>query len=191
MSLLQKDWPNGAWSTEPDDSEWMTAAGLRAYALRHPSFGHWCGYVEVPKDHPLFGVGIGEESPALAAALERRKEQPIGEHPSFAVMLAAVFGGGVKPSPAIVFSVHGGITFADAAYWTGGDPNSWWFGFDCGHCDDVSPGMLKYGLAMLGEDAMRGQEYRELAYVFAECERLAEQLAQVTIEVKPGMREGE
>ncbi|MEM5852903.1 MAG: hypothetical protein QW228_00830 [Candidatus Aenigmatarchaeota archaeon] len=29
--------------------------GLQCLALRHPIFGHWCGYVGIDKNHPLFG----------------------------------------------------------------------------------------------------------------------------------------
>lgn len=170
--------PPGPWNAEPDSSEWVTAAGLKAYALRHTTLGCWCGYVEVPPGHPLFGVGYSEESAALSDSLARRKAQPIGENPSFAVLVACAIGGGVIASPTFVFMVHGGITFAGAGYWPGADKDSWWYGFDCGHCDDIQPGMLKYYSDSKGT-------YRDLAYVFAECESLAEQLAEVKVDDRP------
>lgn len=64
--------------------------------------------------------------------------------------------------------VHGGIT------WSGtlrDEPAGlWWFGFDCAHFGDLVPGMLRHGIG-------RGDVYRDLAYVQAECARLAAYLA--------------
>jgi len=67
------------------------------------------------------------------------------------------------------FSVHGGIT-----YWGGGSNSSypipsslWWFGFDCDHAGDArieEDDPLPYGIV------------RDLNYVVAECEKLAEQI---------------
>jgi hypothetical protein len=68
------------------------------------------------------------------------------------------------------FSVHGGIT-----YWGGGSNSSypipsnlWWFGFDCDHAGDAridkDDDLLLYGIV------------RDLDYVVAECEKLAEQI---------------
>lgn len=174
MGEKKEQWPRGPWDTEPDDSDWITAAGLRAKALRHHDFGNWCGYVEVPKDHPLFGVAYNAPSETLADALERRKQRPIGENPSFAVLIACALGGGVRPSPDTVFEVHGGITYSGDAYWAGGEKGTWWYGFDCAHCDDIQPGMMR-------PYTPPNATYRDLAYVFAECERLAEQLALLSV----------
>ncbi len=73
--------------------------------------------------------------------------------------------------------VHGGLTYANHCGGSichvpkPGDPDEvYWFGFDCSHCDDLSPGMRRYG-------QLRAYEvYRDMAYVRAEVERLAEQL---------------
>ncbi len=47
---------NGPWATEPDKMQWPdTATGLPCLAVRHPTSGHWCGYVGVAEGHPLFG----------------------------------------------------------------------------------------------------------------------------------------
>lgn len=40
---------------EQDHKSWLSRAGLRCSAIRHPSLGHWCGYVAVPAGHPLHG----------------------------------------------------------------------------------------------------------------------------------------
>jgi hypothetical protein len=50
-------WPKGPWEGEPDLETWSTEAGLPAATVRHDRYGHWCGYVAVPRGHPLFGAG--------------------------------------------------------------------------------------------------------------------------------------
>jgi hypothetical protein len=44
----------GPWSAEPDFQTW-TYQGLVCVANRNLHFGCWCGYVQVPPDHPLLG----------------------------------------------------------------------------------------------------------------------------------------
>ena len=75
--------------------------------------------------------------------------------------------------------VHGGLTYANACQGSvchvaaPGEPDDvWWLGFDCSHCWDVSPGHNQFG-------SYQGSSYRDVAYVRAECERLAQQLAVV------------
>lgn len=53
-----------------------------------------------------------------------------------------------------------------------GEPEVWWFGFDCGHAGDWSPGMEQYR-------AVSDDEYRDQAYIEAEVTKLARQLADV------------
>ncbi len=74
--------------------------------------------------------------------------------------------------------VHGGLTYAAACDGdeTGichvvdpGDPDpAWWFGFDCGHAFDLVPLM-----PVPGDPGV----YRDQAYVTAEVQRLALQIA--------------
>lgn len=44
-------WGVGAWSFEPDEEEFIHA-GQQCFIWRHPSIGHWCGYVAIPEGHP-------------------------------------------------------------------------------------------------------------------------------------------
>ena len=69
---------------------------------------------------------------------------------------------------------HGGLTYSDACAGRichvprEGEPDdAWWLGFDCAHAGDVVPAFRIF----LGD-----QEYRDVAYVRAEVESLAEQL---------------
>lgn len=65
----------------------------------------------------------------------------------------------------MLFNVHGGITFSDNF-----DTGGYWYGFDCSHCDDLSPSYDSFAAH---------REYRDVEYVKAECASLAKQLKQV------------
>lgn len=44
------------WETEPDFLEFIDeSTGYRCFIQRHPEFKHLCGYVELPKEHKLYG----------------------------------------------------------------------------------------------------------------------------------------
>lgn len=89
--------------------DWVTESGLRAVIL-FVSDSHHCGYIEVPKNHPLFGKEYSESCDSLTE------------------------GG----PPESVFDVHGGITYSgggeDSSYPVESD--GWWFGYDCAHAGD-------------------------------------------------------
>jgi hypothetical protein len=86
----------------------------------------------------------------------------------------------IEPSPA----VHGGLTYSARCqggiepaicHEVAGDRDDvWWFGFDCAHWRD---------LTLISDNAgarfPQGGIYRDLAYVRAECARLAAQAAAV------------
>jgi hypothetical protein len=44
----------GAWWQEPDRLDWEHE-GVTCLALRHPTSGHWCGYVGMKPGHPWYG----------------------------------------------------------------------------------------------------------------------------------------
>jgi len=84
---------------------------------------------------------------------------------------------------AMALRVHGGVSFCDDHIWMPGDEPEgfWWFGFDCGHYNDLSPWMLKLfeenGKADF-PDWFRGV-YRDQQYVVSECQQLAAQLVRI------------
>lgn len=142
-------WPEGPWDREPDRIEWKTQAGLVGLMVR-PRHGGWCGYVAVPPEHPEHGKSYG--------AIENE------------------------------IDVHGGLTYAEACAGVvchvpaPGEPdNVWWFGFDCVHHNDFAPGHARSENFMRtlieGFPSRARGEYRDEAYVRAEVERLAVQLA--------------
>jgi hypothetical protein len=141
-------WGPGPWQTEPDLQEWRHA-GLPCLAKR-VRLGNWCGYVGVPSGHPDHGKGYDE----------------------------------------LEVEVHGGLTFSESCSEVachvpapGESDDFFWFGFDCLHFNDYAPGWATsrepgYGQGY-GNDPRNLQKriYRDLAYVTAETNRLADQLA--------------
>ena len=90
------------------EAVWTDAAtGYRCLVVSHPWF---CGYVQVPEDHPWHGTGY---SGALCGDHEG---QSCWEH-----------------TPEAIIGVHGGLTFSGVPWEQEGGH---WFGFDCAHCDD-------------------------------------------------------
>jgi hypothetical protein len=162
----KSDWGDGPWQVEPDRVDWVHE-GLACLALRGP-MGSWCGYVGVPRAHPLHGCHYAED--ARVSALE-------------------VHGG-------ITYSAEctDDICHVPAP---GMPDDVWWLGFDCGHAFDFSPGraarersLIEPGLldpdgqiAKLARLVTEGhyphEEYRELDYVRTEVNHLADQLAAV------------
>lgn len=54
-TINKSSWPAGPWMNEPDQATWTDeATRLECAVLRMESSGHLCGYVKVPKGHPLY-----------------------------------------------------------------------------------------------------------------------------------------
>src|SRR5262245_4058846 len=116
--------------------------------------GNWCGYVGVSEDHPWFGKEYGDEQ--------------------------------------VDISCHGGLTYSDFCQPSDkehgichlvepGEPDKvWWFGFDCYHSLDFSPG-LDATIREIGDKSWQGDVYRDLAYVQRECTEIARQLKECAL----------
>jgi hypothetical protein len=152
VTIDRAKWPSGPWDGEPDKVQWPDAkTGLPCLAVRNSRSGHWCGYVGVAEGHPLFGRNYNDVS----------------------------------------LDVHCGLTFSDKCQpreteasgichvpAPGESDHVWWLGFDCAHCDDLSPGDLQMYKEM-GRlwKPFDGQVYRSLDYVKGQCAHLAQQIA--------------
>jgi hypothetical protein len=55
----------------------------------------------------------------------------------------------------------------------------WWFGFDCNHSFDDAPGLHRSIARLFVEGVDDHRAYRDVAYVRAEINKLAEQLREV------------
>lgn len=142
--------------------DWTTKSGLRAVIL-FVNDSHHCGYVGIPADHPLHGVDYDETVQGLSLP----DDEPVGKRGVIPLLCSK---GIESMSPDCYFNVHGGITFADGrGDYPAKSAGLWWFGFDCAHLGDAT----KHSL-------FEGDVFRDEAYVEAECEALAEQLAALT-----------
>lgn len=90
-----------------------------------------------------------------------------------------------------VLVAHGGLTWSSPGDdELGGDPRTWWYGFDCGHGSDIVP-RLESWRRSLGPPRLQVVDaftplYRDLTYVRVEIESLAEQISELTS--KPVLR---
>ena len=150
-------WPAGPWDGEPDKMQWPDAeTGLPCLAVRHPSYGHWCGYVGLPPAHPMYGNGFDDVA--------------------FEAHGGLTFAAPCSPGD----DETKGICHIPAP----GEPDHvWWLGFDCSHAWDLSPQDVKdkaergYAFAMMDD-----QQYRTLVYVRQQCVSLAAQVANVAVD---------
>jgi len=148
------------YESEPDSLVWE-ACGLHCELSRGP-LGHWCGYVGVEKDHPLYEKGYSENLDVLLPSLGRRQKKPLGESPSFAVLATVIFGGELEPCMSMVFEVHGGVTYAG---YNDESESLWLIGFDCSHSGDLCP-----------SSPFQEGVYRNMEYAKKETEKLAAQI---------------
>jgi hypothetical protein len=163
-------WARGPWDEEPDRVEWRVPEfpGLACLAVRGP-MGSWCGYVGVPPGHPAHGVPVQEIDGTVD-----------------------VHGGITYAAPCQVESGRGAEALICHVPQPGESDDVWWLGFDCGHAWDVSPELdarlrlqgskaLSEAMAELDEQyEHRGRTtYKPIAFVRAEVESLARQLAAI------------
>lgn len=51
----------GEWDDEHDFLKWRTFSGYIAEMIRHPLFGHLCGYIHISPGHPFHGLPYSDE----------------------------------------------------------------------------------------------------------------------------------
>lgn len=162
------------------EKDWNTAAGFRA-VVNMLDRGHRCGYVGVPKGHPLHGVAYNESTPHLGKLPDDEK---VGHRGIITLLLLSVDGEQNRPD--VIFDVHGSLTYSDhnATYPVINTEGTWWFGFDCAHAGDApSPEREAELVAKMGEifRNTHGDVHRSLGYCVEHCERLAAQIVERTI----------
>lgn len=117
--VKREGWAPGPWDDEPlDKAVWTDeATGYPCMIVRHPRNGNWCGYVGVPEGHKLYGVGYVDlyDVDDLELPAEVNYSAPCFEEGPEEKSICHI------PLP-------------------GESDNVWWFGFDCGHYMDISPG---------------------------------------------------
>ena len=161
------------------EADWTTKAGYRAVVLivmRGGLKSHRCGYVGLPKNHPLHGVDYG--SPADCLSQEMADQATLGKKSPILAITATVNGdteNSIRRSPDIVFDVHGGITFSDNdPKYPAPSEGLWWFGFDAAHSGD---GYIDESLYSFHGRHEHDHVVRSKEYMMNECELLAQQIA--------------
>lgn len=142
--------------------------------------GYRCGYVGIPKGHPLYGKDYKDYLEIKKEDLKDR--EIIGAFP----LLRALSDDDERIRIEAYFQCHDGITFANGGKNSNYpiDSDLWWFGFDCGHCDDAKELELAYerfpkyreSISSQIEADIDGLIIRTEEYVAEECKKLAEQL---------------
>lgn len=186
IPVEKRSWGSGPWNDEPDKMQYGDEdTGLLCLIVRNPGLGNLCGYVGVPPEHPWHGKGYSETIPIPEGLLDRKVDERTAVIPLLCNTTNIEKG---EVSIDLALGVHGGITFSDKCRESndssvgichlteeGEEDNIWWFGFDCGHCDDLCPGInsrLPSHLHLLSV-------YRTIEYVQNEIRGLAKQLASI------------
>ena len=169
-----------SWKIEAD----FKHAGYRCVVMI-TSIGHRCGYVGIPKDHPLYRCGYFSEHPALKSSnIETQDKGKRG------IVPLAIRTSLEICTPDVYFDVHGSITYSDS------QPNYpvphdklWWFGYDCNHYGDVPD------IAAIADQSIRRHSLnrqgivRTRDYCINECISLARQLR--AVHGKPHKEDGD
>jgi hypothetical protein len=165
------EWGPGPWDDEPDELEWRDArTGLRCKLRRNSHMGILCGYVGVPPGHSLFGWDYHDDIKLKPEFMQGSLDE-VSVFSLFTYDKEAYENGTIPLD--IALKVHGGLT------WTEEEGGLWWFGFDCGHAFDLSPGLQ----ALYREHNLdlpdNYETYRDVNYVKQQCTDLAFQLKQL------------
>lgn len=163
------------WKTEPNQLEWFDeSTGYRCAILRHHTGKHLCGYVQIPKSHILHKLHYRDKVPRLLQwKLDNVLQQPVGQRGVFTIFMAMA-NTDKKHEIEMLFDVHGSITFTGEL----ADRIGTWYGFDCAHSGDLSPGydelLMKHSPELIFRD--KQDSYRSMEWVKQETDMLAAQV---------------
>ena len=141
------------------------------YIVLGLNIGHRCGYVKIPKDNPLFGLGYSTKLPITMYIL---KNETVGKRSVIPFFLQGL-DKDERISMDVLFDVHGGITFSGDVKQLGG----YWIGFDCAHYDDAKDVSLmdkKYKKLYNSSQVIHYGTIKTTDYVEQECKNLIDQI---------------
>lgn len=172
MTETKQTSASAPWLNEPDSLALTDEATGYSLQIKRGPGGHLCGYVGIPAGHAWFGKNYNETVKVPQSVVER----PLDVDKVGAINIFCASAGGNNPAEGLIdmvlaVDVHGGLTYSSETAPGSDIKGRWWLGFDCAHSGDIAP---KYG--SLG----RGDVYRDIAYVEAECRALAAQLASLS-----------
>lgn len=187
-TIDKSGWGEGPWRDEPDRVEW--SHGFPCLIIRNEkTSGSLNGYVAVPPGHPWHKQHYDNVDAMVHGGLSFGGEWSPPEWdwvPTAAEKEAAGFVAAVRESPTDA-TARG--AYADWLRDRGRDgdadllvsvPSWWWLGFDCAHAGDLCPAM-----SFLFTDPY-GDVYRDVVYVTAETNSLAEQAINAARKPRPG-----
>ena len=138
---------------EIDKAQWVDPrTQLDCLIVRHPRLGHFCGYVGVPSDHPLYEQ---QASYSISSPIERLN----------------VHGGVTFAAKCQEDHPHEGVGVCHVPF-PGRTDDIWWIGFDCAHSGDRAPWLKPDDLRLV---VLNGS-YKTQEYVTSEIRDLAEQI---------------
>lgn len=142
------------WETEPDFLEFVDeSTGYRCFIQRHPELKHLCGYVELPKEHKLYGeTNVDNE---FLLNLDVHGGVTYADKKNFSYFLTKNCL--AKNSLEMYFTVDFVV------------------GFDCGHWNDYVPFSFPWGMNKI----IANETYKDIDYVTNECKKLAKQLKEL------------
>jgi hypothetical protein len=129
--------------------QWIDEATDLDCLIVRNHMGALCGYVGLPHEHRLYGLGYGE--------VDEQVE---------------VHGGLTYAAPC---QENGKICHVPEP---GRPADVWWFGFDCAHAGDLIPNAGDL-IPNMDDFGYGPDTYRDIAYVTAECASLAGQLVKL------------
>ncbi len=154
--------------------------------------GHRCGYVAVPHEHCLYGVGYNENTQKLSAYWELVQSQRVVTHKCLVENIGVIplfcFTPDNKLEPSYNIGVHGGLTYSGGNDYPISTDGLWWFGYDCAHAGDgrdlsvVSDSIREIELKYASHRSKN--TIRSLEYCVYECIKLANQLRQIDKEYR-------
>lgn len=158
--INKESWGKGPWQKEPDYLEWIDkTTGLRC-RIRRSRLGSLNGYVCVPRKHPAHSIhydgakdyfGLSQNQIWWRKFVKRDARYFVTE-----------------------IEIHGGLTYSSY------EGSRYWFGFDCGHYRDFSPGMSSF-IQGTPPYNVTGSQYRTVSYVMKEVRSLAKQLHAIEV----------
>jgi len=151
--FTKRPWPEGPWSDEPDRISWRDQEFH--CLMRRNSYGAWCGYVGVAKDHPCYKVGY---SGKLALELK-------------------VHGGVTYADFCSEQKDENGCEIGICHTPAEGEADEiWWIGFDCHRFGDDAPGDDFSPARNLDRLMRRHSNYRTVEYVKKEIRSMIQEL---------------
>lgn len=170
------DWEmRGEWDSELDRKDWIDDATGYVCAMRRNHGGAWCGYVGIPTAHPWYGKSYIHQVKVPDSIIQRQVDvDKIGAINILCASLSEKSDAMKENFLDIVLAidVHGGLTYAGHTWPQKENDGLWYFGFDCSHAGDFSPGY---------ERNWSDGYYRDEEYVTGEVTNLAKQLKAVAV----------